>query len=126
MTSLDMIVYSYFTIMNAFSQAKRCLIVEWSWRYEFYPNKYSKMCIYLFKCYLETDNTLLCDWRFKYTGHITVYLVLRKHFLIMFTNASELLENIEEMCPRYWYFGFNTNSIASASDSQQCLVNVSL
>ena len=27
-----------------------------------------------------TDNTQVCDWRFKHTKHITIYVVPRKHF----------------------------------------------
>ena len=44
------------------------------------------------------DNTLMCGWRFKHAKHITFNLLSMKHVF-----ASELLGNVENMFPRYWY-----------------------
>ena len=44
---------------------------------------------------------LLCDWRFEHAKHNTMHVVLKKHFSRFSSNseanASELLENLEEM-----------------------------
>ena len=55
-------------------------------------------------CIIKTDNTPPCGLRFEYVKYITMHVVLISSISSSDSEAlaSESLEDLEEMFPRYW------------------------
>ena len=54
-----------------------------------------------------TESTLLCSWKFEHANRGDISSRFSSNFV---ANASELLENLEEMSHRYWSIVWNLSS----------------